>query len=350
MQNKNLRVWIFFRILYGGIFVFSGYLKLISFDQFVVAVSKFKIIDAQYIQTFSYAIPLIEILLGLLLILKAKPALILQILVWMVSFFTAIVVAKIFEGEEISCQCFGNLTTGTIDWLTVFRNILLIGFGIALTSYYSVKQPTNFQEEKIVPGSIAEKLRQKKWYYYFQKSLLATIFFFLAVQCLILALQNRGLKENISLLITQNETLQPGDIARPISAYDLDSSFVKIDFKVGIKTILYILSVKCEPCKANMSNWIKLSEALRNTDVNIVGVAVNSIDEIKKYESNNNINFQLLSGNNLEFKVNYKAFTTPQTVIIEPNGKVLRSYPGVLNRVSFEKLLTDLSLKDGDNN
>ena len=349
MSDNKLSFWNILRILYGGIFIFSGLIKFIDFNQFVSTVSKFKLIDIQYVQTVSYLIPLTEIILGLLLIIKIRPSLISQIIIWMISFFTAVVIAKIFEGEEINCHCFGYLSSGTIDWFTVLRNIILIGFGIALVSHYSTGLSLNDQKMKTKPASnYFEKLKQKNWYYHSQKSMFATIFFFLAVQCLILAMQNHGLKDSISLLMMQNETLQPGDPAKPINTYDLDSNTVKIDFKSNTRTLIYLLSVKCEPCKANMPNWIKLSDALRETGINIIGIAVNDIDEIKEYKNKSKINFRVLSGNNLDFKVNYKAFTTPQTILIDSNGKIIRCYPGILNKVSLDKLFGDLSLPQRD--
>ena len=128
------------RIIFGMVFLYSGIIKFIDLDAFAIALGKFKLLSESQHYILVYTIPIAEILLGLLLILNIKTHMTSQIITFMVALFTAVIIAKIYEGEEISCGCFGNLTEDVIDYKTVLRNFILIMIGISLTSfYYSIR-------------------------------------------------------------------------------------------------------------------------------------------------------------------------------------------------------------------
>lgn len=262
----------------------------------------------------------------------------------MLTFFTAVLIAKIFEGEEISCRCFGSFSAGNIDLTTVFRNIILIAFGVVLTVYYSFYSQKGKKLIIHENNSLINRIINIRWYVYFKRTLLELVFFFLAIQSLICVMQNRGLKQNISLVLMNNELLQPNDTAQPIEVYDMDSNKVSIKFDGFSKTILYLFSTHCEPCKINIPNWIQLTDVLRKNNFKVLGIATEQVSEVKKFAKTNEVNFQVYSTTNIQFKLDYKAFSTPQTIIISQNGKVVGAYPGVLNKINIPKIFADLSL------
>lgn len=141
-----------------------------------------------------------------------------------------------------------------------------------------------------------------------------------------------------------NELLQPNDTAQPIEVYDMDSNKVSIKFDGFSKTILYLFSTHCEPCKINIPNWIQLTDVLRKNNFKVLGIATEQVSEVKKFAKTNEVNFQVYSTTNIQFKLDYKAFSTPQTIIISQNGKVVGAYPGVLNKINIPKIFADLSL------
>jgi uncharacterized membrane protein YphA (DoxX/SURF4 family) len=136
-RNKSFIIFlVILRILFGGVFILSALMKLIDINSFSVALGKFKLLDPSLIIFFTYTIPIAEVLIGTILLFNIKTGLFSQLATLILSFFTAIVIAKIFEGEEINCGCFGSLTKDTIDYTTVIRNIILIIVGILLTTFY----------------------------------------------------------------------------------------------------------------------------------------------------------------------------------------------------------------------
>ena len=161
---------------------------------------------------------------------------------------------------------------------------------------------------------------------------------------MIFALQNRGLKQNISLLLMNNEILQANDIAKPIKAFDIDSNKVDIHYNSSKRTVLYIFSTHCEPCKINIPNWIQLTTKMNN-DIQVIGISLDPVSEIRTFAQKNSLNFKVYATVGMQFKIDYKAFSTPQTVIINNDGIVIGAYSGVLNKINVPKILADLSIR-----
>ena len=336
--------WILLRIMFGASFVFSGLMKLIDLHGFELALGKFKLLDDSTLPIVKFLVPMIEVVLGTLLVAKVKPVLISQMITWLVIFFTAVIVSKVSEGEELSCNCFGNLSTGKIDHLTILRNIILILVGIGLTIYFSFEEKKDATETKKQIFFSPNNLIVNFWWKQLKQIALVAVFFFLAVLSVILSMQNRGLKENISLLMTNNEILQPNKHISPIEAYDLDSNYVNIRFDKPEKTVIYFLSTRCEPCKTNLSNWTQLTDIIKGKNIRVFAIATETIAELRNYAKTNDLNFEVYSAAKSQFKLDYKAFTKPQTIIINETGKVINAYPCILNRINVPRILADLSL------
>lgn len=185
---------MFFKIIIGIIFIFSGLTKLIDTNRFSEALINFKLLNENLIDIVKYIIPVVEIMLGTIIIFNFNsglPALISSLLL---SFFTALIVAKLFEGEEISCGCFGVFSSPKLDILAVVRNILLILISIIVSSYYDHKKFGEYlPKDKTFNKMLVKSVKF---------ILVANLIFFLASQNLIFALQNNGLKSRLTLLTT----------------------------------------------------------------------------------------------------------------------------------------------------
>ncbi len=339
-EHKTMIVDIV-RIAFGVLFMFSGVMKLYDLGTFEIALGKFKMLNETTIIIAKYGFPFIEILFGVLLAFKIQPALISQLILWLLTLFTAVIVTKYIEGEEISCNCFGNFSSSKIDIGTIIRNVFLIGIGILLIVNYSQKEENN---NSFTTPNEQKKILDKAWLNVVKQNLIILLFLFAAVQIVVLSMQNRGLKDNISLLLMDKDILQPGELVKEFSARKADSSIVNVSYTFSGKTILFLMSTKCEPCKINLNNWIKLCSDLRKKDsIRIIAVAINTLKEVRNYVLINKLNFIVLATEEINFKVNYKAFTTPQTVIVNDKGVIIRSYPGILNPISIQKIYSDLS-------
>ena len=88
--------WILLRIIFGALFVFSGLMKFIDLHAFEIVLGKFKLLNDSTLPIVKFSVPIVEIILGTLLIASVKPIIVTQIITWMLTFFTAVLIAKIF--------------------------------------------------------------------------------------------------------------------------------------------------------------------------------------------------------------------------------------------------------------
>jgi len=138
---KNIKTYhliLTLQTILGTIFIFSGITKAIDITKFAEALANFRLLNDNLINVIKYTLPIIEILLGIFIIFNFYSSLPSSIASLVLSFFTALIVAKLFEGEQISCGCFGALSSDRLDILSVVRNLILILIGIIVSAYYGI--------------------------------------------------------------------------------------------------------------------------------------------------------------------------------------------------------------------
>jgi len=291
LSSKNF--FILFRILFSAVFIFSSITKFIDLNAFSNALTKFHLLNENLIPLFTCLIPSIELLLGLSLVINIRADIVVQLSTFLVALFTAVVISKVFEGEQISCGCFGNLTESKIDNTTIIRNIILLICGVILTVYYQKDTYAKIEKNKIANKQIAKKT-ESIWWKNLKTTLLVTFFFFLGTQLLIFSFQNRELKNRLSLLTTDRDVLQPKDVAKPFIALDASGGERVFNFNndKNKKHLILILSPHCEACKLNLQNWIYLTNTLPSKDLEIIGISLDSLKSTKDYVDKNNLNLQ----------------------------------------------------------
>jgi len=144
MKQFNLRIQpvitLLARLVLGGVLLAAGGLKVFKPTESANAVAAYKLMPTELAHLIGYALPWLEVAIGLLLILgiMVRPAAILSGLI-MVVFIGAI--ASVWaRGMLIDCGCFGG--GGEIDpslasqvRRTYFIEIMR-DFGLALTALY----------------------------------------------------------------------------------------------------------------------------------------------------------------------------------------------------------------------
>ena len=126
------------RLALGGIFTFAGVLKLLDPQSFAFAVKGFKVLPDHLIVPTAFAVPTIEILAGVLLILglwtRASALTIFLLLIG----FTVGMGAVIHRGESIKCTCFGKIEwpcSGAIGTCHLIRNSVLGLMAIVIVAW-----------------------------------------------------------------------------------------------------------------------------------------------------------------------------------------------------------------------
>lgn len=317
------------RISLGLIFILSGTLKFLDLHNFLSSLKNFNLINESLIYTVTLLIPLIEIIFGLLLCLKIKPILLTQLSGLLLVLFTAVIVSKIIEGEKINCGCFGNLTESTIDYTTVLRNITFIIINVVLTAYY-IHEKNVVCTEKINDPSVTKSKLSKQIFQNIKYSIIYFIFFFLSTQVIILSFQNRTLKERLSILIQNKELLKEGDYVKPISVYNINGEKETILKKDESKTVVFLFSTKCSSCSLNFPIWNKLYDTLVTLNIETIAISTDTVTEQFITKVKSRFKFSSVANKN-EFKNIFKSASTPQTILIDGNQKVLGCWIGVLN-------------------
>jgi uncharacterized membrane protein YphA (DoxX/SURF4 family) len=127
------------RLILGGVLIAAGALKVGNLQKSAMAVRAYEMLPVWMANLFGYALPWIEIGIGLLLVLGALVKIngLLGALI-MLAFIIAIAQAWA-RGLSIDCGCFGD--GGAVDpedtkyLSTIIRDIGLLGLGVFLYFY-----------------------------------------------------------------------------------------------------------------------------------------------------------------------------------------------------------------------
>jgi uncharacterized membrane protein YphA (DoxX/SURF4 family) len=108
------------RIILGGIFLYSGYIKLHNPLQFAAALTGYQLFPDSVIIPVTYYFPWVEIALGVLLLVGWKLRYFAVGTLGLLSFFIIILAITYARGIHADCGCFGP--GGPISPLTLARD------------------------------------------------------------------------------------------------------------------------------------------------------------------------------------------------------------------------------------
>ncbi len=78
-----------------------------------------------------------------------------------------------------------------------------------------------------------------------------------------------------------------------------------------------------EFCKASLSAWKRIAgEFAANSQVEVVGISVDSVQVTREYVEEHGLEFPVVSFTDRKLRALYRAGITPQTLIIDAEGKV----------------------------
>jgi peroxiredoxin len=121
--------------------------------------------------------------------------------------------------------------------------------------------------------------------------------------------------------------IKVGTTVAPIRANRLDGQQEVISYQsINQPTVLYVFTPPCSWCARNMDNLKTLLEKERG-QYRFVGLSL-SEQTLLEYVARNNLKFPVYSGLSPETLSTYKLGSTPQTIVISPEGKVLRDWVG----------------------
>jgi peroxiredoxin len=159
----------------------------------------------------------------------------------------------------------------------------------------------------------------------------ATIYIALALAMsvalnVILAHRVRSMTHERSAQITDYQ-LQIGTTVAPIQAKHFGGQQEIVSYQDTTQfTVIYVFTPACTWCARNLDNFKALVHDKKN-EYRFIGVSLTD-EGLAEYVTKNQLKLPIYSGPSLETLKSYKLGSTPQTIVISPEGKVLQDWLG----------------------
>jgi putative oxidoreductase len=345
---------VILRVAFGLVFLFSGGMKIIDLTRFSESLTAMQIVPARFVSSLSVGIPVAEVIIGVATVLGFRTAVMSAVAAGVLALFTGVIAEKVIEGVQVSCGCFGSLSSERITEVTVLRNVILLLWGTILFAYYSTAERSrqvqgnrlqaNSRESVSWLHNVAAERSRFVFWKYLKKAMGVAAILCLLSEVALLSVQNRELKSRLAMLIG-GEILSPDEIVPPFKASDVSGGEVEIAYGHGtLKTLLFVLSTSCRPCKQNLPNWSVIARRVDVSRGRVLGISLNSPDLTRKYILENALSYPVLVPSDQTFARQYKPSSTPQTILIDSGGRVEKVWRGVLDSLHTEEILKRLEV------
>ena len=119
----------------------------------------------------------------------------------------------------------------------------------------------------------------------------------------------------------------PGTFVQSVTISDLDGRQERISFNdVGKPTVIYVMSPTCQWCERNAQN-IKMLSGSRGEVFRFIGLSLDG-ENLRKYLDSNHFAFPVYMHPTPEAVRALGLESTPQTIVISPEGEVLKNWAG----------------------
>ncbi len=322
----NKKISMALRIALALIFLFSGAMKLFNLDYFFQAIKDYHLIPSSLTIVVGAILVTIEIFSGIFLLANYKVQEVSYFIIILVIFFASIITIKIFEGQNISCGCFGP-TKDTIGINDIIRNslLILIAFVVKISYYPKI----NFKQ----------LLFNEIKHFFF-----IAIFITITLQSYVLAMQNYGLKNRLDMIIKGNKIIASGVSVQNMNVAKLNGEEYEIVFSTykREKSLLFIFRTECSPCQDNFKNWIYISDNIDTSKTELLGIALNKADDIKQFLFQYSLRFPVYYNFSDEFRIKHSFFSTPLTIMNDnENLKVIAAWRGILKNNEINEIITN---------
>jgi uncharacterized membrane protein YphA (DoxX/SURF4 family) len=106
LTKINLWTYRMLRVVIGGIFVYSGVVKVMDVKGFARMVSQYELVPDELLATVAYGLPVLELLAGIGLIFEIPWAL--TAISGMLIMFIGVLWYGVLQGLDIDCGCFST--------------------------------------------------------------------------------------------------------------------------------------------------------------------------------------------------------------------------------------------------
>lgn len=115
------------RLALGGIFVWSGGIKLLNPKAFAVTVSKYGLVPDELLLFVAFGLPVVEVVAGLGVVFRVRGSL--AVILGLLAMFLVVLWYGILHNLEIDCGCFSldeQAEHGSL-WAAFYRDWVMVG-------------------------------------------------------------------------------------------------------------------------------------------------------------------------------------------------------------------------------
>ncbi len=142
-----------------------------------------------------------------------------------------------------------------------------------------------------------------------------------------LARRVRQLGDALTSQVLHHTPLPVGAVVPPIAATGLDGRSATVAYAGSDRlTVLYVFTPQCGWCARNLDNFTTLLKA-RSQEARFVGLSL-SPDSVAEYVRAHELTLPVLTRLSAATMTAYRFGGTPQTMVISPQGRVIKNWPG----------------------
>lgn len=123
---------LFLRFCLSVLFIFAGIAKFLDLQSFQSSLSGIGLLSLRFVSLFSYALPLIEIIIGGFLLSGLYIRIASFAASGLLIVFTGVFLVSYLNATDTSCGCFGSILSSKVDLFFFIRNVLLCSIGVII--------------------------------------------------------------------------------------------------------------------------------------------------------------------------------------------------------------------------
>ena len=105
----------------------------------------------------------------------------------------------------------------------------------------------------------------------------------------------------------------------------------------------------CEPCREEIPGLLRIEKKYASKSLQIVGIAIDSADKVRQFAKDFQITYALLIGGleavDLSRQLGNKTGALPYTVVLDQEGKVVRTHLGKISEQELDEVIAPLLTK-----